>query len=141
MKSLFCQNLLSAICNFQVQGQLSLLCGGILTFGLTHYPYSEFELMAEELLMSDSIIKVLFPLKNWFKLYCLYYGFASKLLADISFCCHINGTISSGMLVFNFDVVRYVILEKIDIVSMTQCHVDTFQLELAKSKNLRELGK
>ncbi|WOL09055.1 hypothetical protein Cni_G17808 [Canna indica] len=42
----------------QVQGQLSLLCGGILTFGLTRYPYSEFELMAEELLMSDSIIKV-----------------------------------------------------------------------------------
>jgi len=29
-----------------------------MTFGLFHYPYSEFELMAEELLMSDSIIKV-----------------------------------------------------------------------------------
>lgn len=46
--------------NFQVQGQLSLLSGAILTFGLTRYPYSEFELMAEELLMSDSTIKVFF---------------------------------------------------------------------------------
>jgi hypothetical protein len=44
---------------FQVQGQLSLLTGAVLTFGLTHYPYSEFELMAEELLMSDSTIKVI----------------------------------------------------------------------------------
>lgn len=49
------------IYNFQVEGQLSLLSGAILTFGLTRYPYSEFELMAEELLMSDSIIKVIFP--------------------------------------------------------------------------------
>jgi hypothetical protein len=46
------------IYNFQVEGQLSLLSGAILTFGLTRYPYSEFELMAEELLMSDSTIKV-----------------------------------------------------------------------------------
>ena len=50
------------ICNFQVEGQLSLLSGAILTFGLTRYPYSEFELMAEELLMSDSTIKVFFSL-------------------------------------------------------------------------------
>ncbi|CAA6666175.1 unnamed protein product [Spirodela intermedia] len=42
----------------QVQGQLSLLQGSILSFGLVRYPYSEFELMAEELLMSDSIIRV-----------------------------------------------------------------------------------
>ena len=46
------------IYNFQVQGQLSLKSGAILSFGLTRYPYSEFELMAEELLMSDSTIKV-----------------------------------------------------------------------------------
>jgi hypothetical protein len=38
---------------FQAQGQI-LLAGATLTFGLTHYPYSEFELLAEELLMSDS---------------------------------------------------------------------------------------
>lgn len=43
---------------FQAQGQI-LLAGATLTFGLTHYPYSEFELLAEELLMSDSTIKVL----------------------------------------------------------------------------------
>ncbi|KAF8400908.1 hypothetical protein HHK36_014211 [Tetracentron sinense] len=41
----------------QVQGQLSLTCG-VLSFGLAHYSSSEFELMAEELLMSDSTIKV-----------------------------------------------------------------------------------
>ncbi|RVX17365.1 hypothetical protein CK203_003473 [Vitis vinifera] len=42
----------------QVQGQISLYCGGVLSFGLAHYALSEFELLAEELLMSDSIIKV-----------------------------------------------------------------------------------
>ncbi|TVU17139.1 hypothetical protein EJB05_33155 [Eragrostis curvula] len=42
----------------QAQGQISLSSGATLTFGLTHYPYSEFELLAEELLMSDSTIKV-----------------------------------------------------------------------------------
>ncbi|GJM94810.1 hypothetical protein PR202_ga11489 [Eleusine coracana subsp. coracana] len=41
----------------QAQGQISLSSATI-TFGLTHYPYSEFELLAEELLMSDSTIKV-----------------------------------------------------------------------------------
>nr|XP_009388553.1 PREDICTED: uncharacterized protein LOC103975341 isoform X1 [Musa acuminata subsp. malaccensis] len=56
----------------QVQGQLSLLCGGILTFGLTHYPYSEFELMAEELLMSDSIIKVFGALRMSVKMLLMW---------------------------------------------------------------------
>ncbi|KAJ4765970.1 ephrin type-B receptor [Rhynchospora pubera] len=42
----------------QVQGTLSILSGAVLTFGLTRYPYSEFELLAEELLMSDSTVKV-----------------------------------------------------------------------------------
>lgn len=41
-----------------MQGQISLLCGGVLSFGLAHYASSEFELLAEELLMSDSVIKV-----------------------------------------------------------------------------------
>lgn len=31
--------------------------GAILSFGLAHFASSEFELLAEELLMSDSIIK------------------------------------------------------------------------------------
>lgn len=44
--------------HFQVQGQISLFCGGVLSFGLAHYASSEFELLAEELLMSDSVIKV-----------------------------------------------------------------------------------
>nr|DAD18250.1 TPA_asm: hypothetical protein HUJ06_019713 [Nelumbo nucifera] len=42
----------------QVRGQISVLCGGSISFGLSDYPVSEFELVAEELLMSDSIIKV-----------------------------------------------------------------------------------
>ncbi|KAL5748335.1 hypothetical protein ACOSQ2_025632 [Xanthoceras sorbifolium] len=42
----------------QVRGQLSLYRGGSIIFGLSEYPVSEFELVAEELLMSDSIIKV-----------------------------------------------------------------------------------
>ncbi|KAJ6361570.1 hypothetical protein OIU77_031245 [Salix suchowensis] len=41
----------------QVQGQIRLLCSGVLSFGLAHYALSEFELFAEELLMSDSVIK------------------------------------------------------------------------------------
>lgn len=42
----------------QVKGQISLLSGSSIVFGLSGYPVSEFELVAEELLMSDSIIKV-----------------------------------------------------------------------------------
>lgn len=41
-----------------MQGQISLLCSGVLSFGLAHYASSEFELLAEELLMSDSVLKV-----------------------------------------------------------------------------------
>lgn len=44
----------------KVRGQISLLCGGSIIFGLSDYPVSEFELVAEELLMSDSIIKASF---------------------------------------------------------------------------------
>lgn len=41
----------------KVRGQISLYRGGSIIFGLSEYPISEFELVAEELLMSDSIIK------------------------------------------------------------------------------------
>lgn len=41
----------------QVQGQI-LLNQGTLSFGLERYATSEFELLAEELLMSDSLIRV-----------------------------------------------------------------------------------
>ncbi|XP_042486737.1 uncharacterized protein LOC122066956 [Macadamia integrifolia] len=63
----------------QVQGQLSLLCGGILTFGLTHYPSSEFELMAEELLMSDSKLRVYGALRMTVKMLLMW---NSKMLID-----------------------------------------------------------
>ncbi|PIN13491.1 hypothetical protein CDL12_13887 [Handroanthus impetiginosus] len=42
----------------QVRGQISLYCRSSIIFGLSKYPVSEFELVAEELLMSDSVIKV-----------------------------------------------------------------------------------
>ncbi|KAG2586486.1 hypothetical protein PVAP13_5NG039900 [Panicum virgatum] len=63
----------------QVQGQLSLLSGAVLTFGLTRYPYSEFELMAEELLMSDSTIKVFGALRMSVKMLLMW---NSKMLID-----------------------------------------------------------
>ncbi|XP_058073877.1 uncharacterized protein LOC131222728 isoform X2 [Magnolia sinica] len=63
----------------QVQGQLSLLCGGVLSFGLTHYPFSEFELMAEELLMSDSVIKVYGALRMSVKMLLMW---NSEMLID-----------------------------------------------------------
>lgn len=58
------------ICNFftektymicfclKVRGQISLLYGSSIIFGLSNYPVSEFEVVAEELLMSYSVIKV-----------------------------------------------------------------------------------
>ncbi|KAK1265041.1 hypothetical protein QJS04_geneDACA010502 [Acorus gramineus] len=63
----------------QVQGQLSILCNGVLTFGLSHYPSSEFELMAEELLVSDSLIKVSGALRMSVKLLLMW---NSKMLID-----------------------------------------------------------
>ncbi|PPD84480.1 hypothetical protein GOBAR_DD18560 [Gossypium barbadense] len=42
----------------QVRSQISLYHGGTIVFGLSAYPIPEFELVAEELLMSDSTIKV-----------------------------------------------------------------------------------
>ncbi|GJN05573.1 hypothetical protein PR202_ga23214 [Eleusine coracana subsp. coracana] len=63
----------------QVQGQLSLLTGAVLTFGLTRYPYSEFELMAEELLMSDSTIKVFGALRMSVKMLLMW---NSRMLID-----------------------------------------------------------
>ncbi|KAF3442933.1 hypothetical protein FNV43_RR16851 [Rhamnella rubrinervis] len=41
----------------QVGGQIHLSFGAVLSFGLAHFASSEFELMAEELLMSDSVVK------------------------------------------------------------------------------------
>ncbi|CBI20602.3 uncharacterized protein LOC100243932 isoform X2 [Vitis vinifera] len=63
----------------QVQGQISLYCGGVLSFGLAHYALSEFELLAEELLMSDSIIKVYGALRMSVKMFLMW---NSKLLID-----------------------------------------------------------
>ncbi|KAI4369970.1 hypothetical protein MLD38_018359 [Melastoma candidum] len=42
----------------QVRGQISLYNRSFISFGLSEFPVSEFELVAEEILMSDSIVKV-----------------------------------------------------------------------------------
>ncbi|RAL37158.1 hypothetical protein DM860_004080 [Cuscuta australis] len=63
----------------QVRGQFSLSSGAILTFGLVHFALSEFELMAEELLMSDSIIKVYGALRMSVKIHLML---NSKMLID-----------------------------------------------------------
>ncbi|OVA14460.1 hypothetical protein BVC80_1361g12 [Macleaya cordata] len=56
----------------QVRGQLSLLRGGVLIFGLSHYSLSEFELMADELLMSDSKIEVYGALRMSVKVFLMW---------------------------------------------------------------------
>ncbi|KAJ9688259.1 hypothetical protein PVL29_014125 [Vitis rotundifolia] len=63
----------------QVQGQLHLSCGAVLSFGLAHYASSEFELMAEELLMSDSVIKIYGALRMSVKVHLMW---NSKMLID-----------------------------------------------------------
>ncbi|XP_073315602.1 uncharacterized protein [Primulina huaijiensis] len=63
----------------QVQGQISLLAGAALSFGLAHYSMSEFELLAEELLMSDSIIRVFGALRMSVKMFLMW---NSSLLID-----------------------------------------------------------
>ncbi|KAJ4908188.1 hypothetical protein Rs2_11846 [Raphanus sativus] len=56
----------------QVQGQISLLCGGVLSFGLAHYGTSVFGLLAEELLMSDSTINVYGALRMTVKMFLMW---------------------------------------------------------------------
>ncbi|KVH93854.1 hypothetical protein Ccrd_004082, partial [Cynara cardunculus var. scolymus] len=63
----------------QVQGQLSLSTAAVLSFGLPHDAVSEFELMAEELLMSDSVIKIYGALRMSVKLHLML---NSKMLID-----------------------------------------------------------
>ncbi|KAK2446301.1 glycine-rich protein [Trifolium repens] len=63
----------------QVQGQISILQGGVLSFGLPHYASSEFELLAEELLMSDSVMKVYGALRMTVKMFLMW---NSQMLID-----------------------------------------------------------
>ncbi|KAK5824675.1 uncharacterized protein LOC108486288 isoform X2 [Gossypium arboreum] len=63
----------------QVRGQIRLSCGAVLSFGLAHFVSSEFELMAEELLMSDSILKIYGALRMSVKMHLMW---NSKMLID-----------------------------------------------------------
>ncbi|XP_061994425.1 uncharacterized protein LOC133712334 [Rosa rugosa] len=63
----------------QVRGQIRLSCGAVLSFGLQHFASSEFELMAEELLMSDSIVKIFGALRMSVKMHLMW---NSKMLIE-----------------------------------------------------------
>lgn len=63
----------------QVGGLISLSSGAVLSFGLAHYGSSEFELMAEELLMRDSVIKIFGALRMSVKIHLMQ---NSKILID-----------------------------------------------------------
>ncbi|GAB2223023.1 hypothetical protein Drorol1_Dr00017157 [Drosera rotundifolia] len=56
----------------QVQGQIKLETGGTMSFGLAKYASSEFELLAEEILMSDSVIKVYGALRMSVKMFLMW---------------------------------------------------------------------
>ncbi|CAL9044534.1 unnamed protein product [Musa banksii] len=56
----------------QVRGQIKLIDGGSICFGLSDYPVSEFELVAEELLMSDSVIKVYGAFRMYVKMLLMW---------------------------------------------------------------------
>ncbi|XP_054782086.1 uncharacterized protein LOC129289342 isoform X2 [Prosopis cineraria] len=55
----------------QVGGVIRLTSSAVLSFGLAHFGSSEFELMAEELLMSDSMIKVYGALRMSVKIHLM----------------------------------------------------------------------
>ncbi|CAA6666999.1 unnamed protein product [Spirodela intermedia] len=63
----------------QVRGQIRLLNGGSISFGLSDFPVSEFELVAEELLMSDSVIKVFGAFRMYVKMLLMW---ESKIQID-----------------------------------------------------------
>ncbi|XP_057421303.1 uncharacterized protein LOC130715242 [Lotus japonicus] len=63
----------------QVGGLIRLTSGASLSFGLAHIGTSEFELMAEELLMSDSVIKIYGALRMSVKIHLML---NSKMLID-----------------------------------------------------------
>ncbi|XP_015899506.2 uncharacterized protein LOC107432822 [Ziziphus jujuba] len=63
----------------QVRGQIRLSCGAVLSFGLAHFATSEFELMAEELLMSDSVVKIFGALRMSVKIHLML---NSEMLID-----------------------------------------------------------
>ncbi|CAN1784731.1 hypothetical protein LINPERHAP1_LOCUS16657 [Linum perenne] len=56
----------------QVHGQLSLSNEAVMSFGLPHYATSEFELMAEELLMSSSVVKAAAGAESFFLFFQAY---------------------------------------------------------------------
>ncbi|CAN0899997.1 hypothetical protein LINGRAHAP2_LOCUS20590, partial [Linum grandiflorum] len=63
----------------QVHGQISLSSEAVMSFGLPHYATSEFELMAEELLMSNSVVKIYGALRMSVKILLMW---NSKMLID-----------------------------------------------------------
>ncbi|KAJ7973750.1 Ephrin type-B receptor [Quillaja saponaria] len=75
----------------QVRGLIRLTCGAVLSFGLAHYASSEFELMAEELLMSDSEVKIFGALRMSVKIHLMW---NSKMLID----CGADSIVATSLL-------------------------------------------
>ena len=73
-----------------MQGQISVLRHGVLSFGLPHYASSEFELLAEELLMSDSEIKVSVNLYLYFCMHVVFYPYLDGNSLIIFFALHLR---------------------------------------------------
>ncbi|XP_073122630.1 uncharacterized protein [Henckelia pumila] len=63
----------------QVQGQIRLVSGAVLSFGLAHYSMSGFEMLAEQLLMSDSFIRVFGALRVSVKMFLMW---NSRMIID-----------------------------------------------------------
>lgn len=102
----------------------------MLSFGLAHYSMSEFELLAEELLMSDSMIRVSDGSYDAWKNYSSYrhagslYFHASSLdislinLHNIITCLSLLACRGEIIPVFSFSCYELIIL---DIYSITDC--------------------
>ncbi|XP_010919832.1 uncharacterized protein [Elaeis guineensis] len=85
----------------QVRGQIRLLDGGSICFGLSDFPVSEFELVAEELLISDSVIKVYGAFRMYVKMLLMW---DSKIQIDGGG----NNDVSTSMLeVRNLVILRH----------------------------------
>ncbi|KAK9144802.1 hypothetical protein Sjap_004705 [Stephania japonica] len=90
----------------QVRGQISILYGSSICFGLSDFPVSEFELVAEELLVSDSIIQVYGALRVGVKMLLMW---NSKILID--------GGVKANVLTSVLEVRNLLVLRENSIIS------------------------
>jgi hypothetical protein len=90
----------------KVRGDIRVYSGGSLIFGLSDYPVSEFELVAEELLLSDSIIKVFGAFRV-----------SVKVILMLNSTMQIDGGISTAVSASIFEVRNLAILRQRSVIS------------------------